>query len=162
SGLAKRGFGAGDRLAVLGDNRPRLYAAMLAAQSLGGIGVPLWPDADPTAIAATLADACVRIAVAEDQEQVAKLRTARASLPDLAWVVSLDPRALHGDDQAWLVGFDELCQQGAATDGAKASTVDGKADDVALLLPRSGQPAVMLRHANLVAAARAIADVEDV
>ena len=47
AGLAAHGFGRGDRLAVIGDNRPRLYAAMLAAQSLGGAAVPLRPDAGP-------------------------------------------------------------------------------------------------------------------
>ena len=43
-GLAELGFGRGDRLAIIGDNRPRLYAAMCAAQSLGGIPVPMYQD----------------------------------------------------------------------------------------------------------------------
>jgi long-chain acyl-CoA synthetase len=46
-GLAAHGFGHGHRLAVLGDNRPDLYAAVLAAQSLRGIGVPLDPEDTP-------------------------------------------------------------------------------------------------------------------
>src|SRR5258708_35213584 len=44
-GLAARGFKRGDRLAVIGDNRPRLYWAMMAAQALGGVPVPLYQDA---------------------------------------------------------------------------------------------------------------------
>jgi len=64
--LAAVEFSRGDRLAVIGDNRPRLYAAMLAAQSLGGAAVPLWPDAEPDWIAQVLNHAGVSIVVAED------------------------------------------------------------------------------------------------
>ncbi|HKX18612.1 MAG TPA: AMP-binding protein, partial [bacterium] len=41
-GFARLGFGRGDRLAIVGDNRPELYWALLAAQSLGGIPVPVY------------------------------------------------------------------------------------------------------------------------
>ena len=79
--LAAHGFGRGDRLAVIGDNRPRLYAAMLAAQSLGGAGVPLWPDAEPDWIAQVLNHAGVSIVVAEDAEQVEKIVSIKDRLP---------------------------------------------------------------------------------
>lgn len=158
--LAARGFGAGDRLAVMGDNRPRLYAALLAAQSLGGIGVPLWPDADPGTIAGTLNNACVRMAVAEDQEQIGKLRAVKDQLPDLELAVSLDPRAARDGGAAWLIDFATLRQQGAASTAPVDGIADGRSDAVALLLCRAGQPGVMLSHANLLSAARAIAEVE--
>ncbi len=58
-GLAANGFGRGARLAVLGDNRPALYATLLAAQSVGGVGVPLDPDTDSLRLAAIIDDACV-------------------------------------------------------------------------------------------------------
>ena len=44
-GLAAAGFGQGDKLSVIGENRPRLYFAQLAAMSLGGIAVPVYQDA---------------------------------------------------------------------------------------------------------------------
>ena len=114
-GLAARGFTAGDRLAVIGDNRPRLYAALLAAQSLGGVGVPLWPDADQNAISSMLGAAHVRVAVAEDQEQITKLHAAKEQLPELDLAVSLDPRAARDGDSDWLIDFATLQQQGAAS-----------------------------------------------
>ena len=43
-GLAALGFQRGDKLAIIGDNRPRLYWAMAAAQSLGGVPVPAYQD----------------------------------------------------------------------------------------------------------------------
>ena len=159
-GLRARGFGAGDRLAVIGDNRPCLYAALLAAQSLGGTGVPMWPDADSGVMAAMLRDAKVRVVVAEDQEQIGKLLVVRDQLPDLVLAVSLDPRAARDGDAAWLIDFAALQQQGAAA----ATPVDGVANvspnDVALLLCRDRQPGIMLSHANLLSAAHAIIEVE--
>ena len=41
-GLHALGFQRGDRLSVIGDNRPRLYAAQIAAQCLGGVSVPVY------------------------------------------------------------------------------------------------------------------------
>ena len=161
-GLAARGFGAGDRLAVIGDNRPRLYAALLAAQSLGGVGVPLWPDADPGVIAGMLHDARVRVVVAEDQEQIGKLRAVKDRLPELALVVSLDVRTVRGDDAAWLTDIDTLQRQGEESAAAADGIADGQPGDPALVLCRAGRPGVVLSHANLLSAAHAIATVEEV
>ena len=44
-GLAAKGFSRGNNLAIIGDNRPRLYWSFAAAQSLGGVPVPLYQDA---------------------------------------------------------------------------------------------------------------------
>ena len=75
-GLAALGFKRGDHLAVIGDNRPRLYWAMMAAQCLGGVPVPLYQDAVAEEMVYVLQDADVRFAVVEDQEQVDKLLSA--------------------------------------------------------------------------------------
>ena len=72
---------------MIGDNRPRLYAAMLAAQSLGGAAVPLWPDAEPDWIAQVLNHAGVSIVVAEDAEQVEKIGAVKDRVPGLRLVV---------------------------------------------------------------------------
>jgi long-chain acyl-CoA synthetase len=161
-GLHARGFNAGDRLAVIGDNRPRLYAALLAAQSLGGAGVPVWPDADPGVMAGMLRDAKVRVVVAEDQEQIGKLLAVKDQLPDLVLAVSLDPRAARDGNAAWLIDFAVLQQQGSAAGAPVDGVANGRPDDLALLLSRAGQPGIMLSHANLLSAARAITEVEAV
>ena len=44
-GLAAEGFRRGMHLAIIGDNRPRLYWAMAATQALGGVPVPMYQDA---------------------------------------------------------------------------------------------------------------------
>jgi long-chain acyl-CoA synthetase len=72
-GLAAQGFKRGDHLALIGDNRPRVYAAMCAAQCLGGIPVPLYQDAVAAEMAFPIQNAAITHALAEDQEQVDKL-----------------------------------------------------------------------------------------
>ena len=59
-GLAARGFARGDRLAIIGDNRPRLYWSMAAAQCLGGVPVPLYQDAVAEEMVFVLQDAGAR------------------------------------------------------------------------------------------------------
>jgi len=94
-GLAAKGFKRGDRLAVIGDNRPRLYMAIMAAQCMGGIPVPLYQDAAAEEMVFVLADAAVSMAVVEDQEQVDKLLEVRDRLPVLQAIVYDDPRGMR-------------------------------------------------------------------
>ena len=82
-GFAAAGMTRGQHLVVIGENRPRLYASMLAAQSLGAIPVPLYQDAVAAEFAFPLQNADVAFAVVEDQEQVDKLLEIRAACPAL-------------------------------------------------------------------------------
>ena len=43
-GLKALGFERGDKLAIIGDNRPQLYWAIAATQALGGVPVPVYQD----------------------------------------------------------------------------------------------------------------------
>ena len=91
-GLAALGFKRGDKLAVVGDNRPRLYWAQLSAQALGGIAVPVYQDAIASELVYVLNHSEVSVIVAEDQEQVDKVLSLRSQLPALRWIVFEDPR----------------------------------------------------------------------
>src|SRR5918993_2713747 len=94
-GLAEAGLERGQHLVVVGANRPRLYATMLAAQALGAIPVPLYQDAAAAECVFPINNAEVRFAFAEDQEQVDKLLEARTQCPQLAAVWYDDPRGLR-------------------------------------------------------------------
>ena len=83
AGLADLGFGRGDRLIVIGDNRPRLYWAMCAAQALGGVPVPVYQDSVTEELAYVVEHAGARFAVAENQEQVDKLLEIQKKVPPL-------------------------------------------------------------------------------
>ena len=80
-GLAASGFRRGDKLAIIGDNRPRLYWAIAATQALGGVPVPIYQDSIAEEMAFVLGHAEVRFAVAEDQEQVDKLAEIKERCP---------------------------------------------------------------------------------
>src|SRR5512142_3470095 len=90
-GLAAQGFRRGMHLAIIGDNRPRLYWSMIAAQALGGVPVPMYQDAPAAEFAYVLNDAEIVYAVAEDQEQVDKMLEAKPGVPTLAHVYYDDP-----------------------------------------------------------------------
>ena len=86
-GLASLGFARGDKTAVVGDNRPQLYWAMLATQALGGVPVPLYQDSIEKELQYIVDHAEARFAVVEDQEQVDKLLHVKDQCPRLEYIV---------------------------------------------------------------------------
>ena len=107
-GLHQAGLRRDEHMVVIGANRPRLYATMLAVQSLGAIPVPLYQDAAAAECVYPLNNAEVRFAFAEDQEQVDKLLEIRDQCPNLAHIYYDDPRGLRKYDEPCLASLDEL------------------------------------------------------
>ena len=111
-GLAAHGFKRGDHLALVGDNRPRIYAAMCAAQCLGGIPVPLYQDAVAAEMAFPIQNAGITHALAEDQEQVDKLLEILPQCPALEHIYFDEPRGLRHYAQPQLMSCDKLVELG--------------------------------------------------
>jgi long-chain acyl-CoA synthetase len=160
-GLAAQGFGRGMHLAIIGDNRPRLYWAMIAAEALGGVPVPMYQDAPAAEFAYVLNDAEIVYALAEDQEQVDKLLEARPQVPTLRHVYYDDPRGLRNYEG--VVSYAELTRLGREFDRANPGFFDeqvgqGRADDVSIMLYTSGTTGkpkgVRQTHRAFIAAAR--------
>jgi long-chain acyl-CoA synthetase len=170
-GLAAHGFGRGDKLAVIGDNRPRLYWAQLAAQCLGGTAVPMYQDSIATELVFVLNHSEVSVVVAEDQEQVDKILPLKAQLPHLNLVVYDDPRGMRHYSTARLKSFEELQKAGREFGAAHPGYVEaeigkGNPEDLALLTYTSGTTGrpkgVMLSHRNLLSAAEGFVAAEDI
>ncbi|QGZ34914.1 AMP-binding protein [Stappia indica] len=165
-GLQDAGFKPGDRIAIIGANRPRLYWSMVAAQSLGGVPVPLYSDSVAEEMAYVLEHAEVRFACVEDQEQVDKLLSMSEQLPKLEHIVYDDTRGLRDYDHTRLHSFEQLQVNGRAAlaaDGAREKAwLEGiaaaKGADLAVMLYTSGTTGrpkgVMLSFDNLVISAR--------
>lgn len=162
-GLAELGFKRGDRLGVIGDNRPRLYWAMCAAQMLGGIPVPMYQDAVAQEMTFVLQDAGIHIAIVEDQEQVDKLLEVKDQCPELLHVIYDEPRGLRHYTQSFLHGLDEVVAAGRIHDTNQPDFLEqeiaqGGPDDVAIMLYTSGTTGkpkgVCQTHHALIAAAR--------
>jgi long-chain acyl-CoA synthetase len=113
-GLHQAGLARGEHMVLVGGNRPRLYATMLAAQSLGAIPVPLYQDAVAAECVFPINNADVRFAFAEDQEQVDKLLEVREQCPQLAHIFFDDPRGLRNYAEDGLSSLDSLLEAGAA------------------------------------------------
>ncbi len=142
-GLAQAGVQRGDHLVVVGDNRPRLYATLLAAQALGAVPVPLYQDAAVTEYVFPINNAEVRFAIVENQEQVDKLLELRALCPTLTRIWYDDPRGLRNYSEAGLAALDVLVAEGQRHNASNARLFDdavaaGQPDDVAAMFFTSG------------------------
>ncbi len=142
-GLAAIGFQRGMNLAIIGDNRPRLYWAMLAAQSLGGVPVPLYQDAPALDMAYVLQDAHIQYAIVEDQEQVDKLLELKSLYPHVAHIAYDDERGMRHYRQPELISFAGLQALGREYDRAhpgffEAAVEAGRGTDSAVILYTSG------------------------
>jgi long-chain acyl-CoA synthetase len=135
------GFQRGMHLAVIGDNRPRLYWSMIAAQALGGVAVPMYQDAPATEFVYVLNDAGIAYAVVEDQEQIDKMLEAQPQVPTLAHVYYDDARGLRNYEN--VVSLDSLLEAGREFDRAHPGFFDaeiakGHGDDISIMLYTSG------------------------
>jgi long-chain acyl-CoA synthetase len=170
-GLAAQGFKRGDRLAVVGDNRPRLYLSMMAAQALGGIPVPLYQDAVAGEMAFVLGDAEIEYAVAEDQEQVDKLFEILPDWPRLRRIYFDEPRGLRHYAQSELMSLESLEAIGRDFAGRSpgfflAEIGKGLPSDVAVILYTSGTTGhpkgVSQTHAAIIATARVLVEFDGI
>jgi long-chain acyl-CoA synthetase len=142
-GLHQAGLQRGEHMVVIGANRPRLYATMLAVQSLGAIAVPLYQDAVGAECIFPITNAEVRFAMVEDQEQVDKLMDIRNQCPLLSSIIYDDPKGLRNYAEPGLVALDALIASGQAFTVANpgfftAQVEQAHPDDVAAMFFTSG------------------------
>ena len=164
--LMNLGVTRGDRVAIVGANRPRMYWSTLAAQSLGAIPVPVYADAIADELAHVLENADARIAVAQDQEQIDKILSVSSRLPGLNHLLYDEARGLRDYDRRRMHSLDALLdasRRQLITDSIAVAAIDaaidaGCGDDVSIMLYTSGttgrSKGVVLTAGRCVAAAR--------
>jgi long-chain acyl-CoA synthetase len=142
-GLHLAGLRRGEHMVIIGTNRPRLCATMLAAQALGAIPVALYQDAVAAECVFPINNAAIRFAVVEDQEQVDKMLEIRSSCPALASIIFDDPRGLRHYEEAGLSSLEQLMETGRAFVQKNSQWLSdeinqGNAQDVAAMFFTSG------------------------
>jgi long-chain acyl-CoA synthetase len=166
TGLQALGLKRGEKIAIVGGNRPRLYWSIMAAQILGAVPVPVYADAIAEEVAYVLDNAEVSFAVVQDQEQVDKLLSVSSSIPRLKTIIYDEDRGLedynhttlHPLDAIVAAGKAALFDGGAANAALDAEIAAGKGEDISIILYTSGttgrSKGVMLSAQGCINAAR--------
>ena len=158
-GFLTLGIQPGDRIAVLGDNRPEWIFADLGAQGVGAIVVGVYATSPAAEIEYILEHSGAALAVVEDEEQLDKILEVRERLPSLREIVIMEPRGAADHVIAGeCMTFERLLELGQARPVAE---YDARVDaldltSVAVLVYTSGTTGppkgAMLTHGNLHAA----------
>jgi len=164
-GLAELGLKRGETVAIIGNNRPRLYWTFTAVQSLGAIPVPVYQDSVADEMSYVLAHAEVAFAVVEDQEQVDKVLSISDRLPTLRTIVYEEERGLQKYDHTRLKSIADVQTLGREARGKdagreawwRAEIEKGTGADVSVMLYTSGTTGrpkgVLLSYDNLLVTA---------
>ncbi|MCG5534735.1 AMP-dependent synthetase/ligase [Ectothiorhodospira mobilis] len=164
TGMEACGVAPGDRILVIGDNRPALYLGMVAAVTLRAIPSPAYPDTPPEEIRRQMEAEAIRCALVEDQEQVDKLLGIREQGYDrLKTLVFDDPRGLEGQEPEGGMSVADLCARGRSLrmrrPGLDADLQSrASVHDTAVLLHSSGTTGapkgVPIKHGHILSGVR--------
>ncbi|TXH60784.1 MAG: long-chain fatty acid--CoA ligase [Thiothrix sp.] len=169
NGLATLGFQRGDKLAIVGSNRPRLYWGICAAQCLGGIPVPVYQDSVADEMQYVLEHAEVKFVLAEDQEQVDKMLEIQDRCPNMQHIIYDDPRGMRSYQHDHLHDFVDIQNLGrefaqANPDYLNQAIAQGQGSDISIFLYTSGTTGkpkgVVMTYDNIIITARNSAEFD--
>src|SRR5574341_1120288 len=158
-GLATLGLRHGDKVAMIGDNRPEGLFAEMAALCAGGVAVWLFQDALLEEVQYIVDHCDARFLVAEGQEEVDKALAIKERCPKLARIIWDDPKGMRGYQDPALIQFTEVQRLGrdlAEGDSGRfeALVAQTRGEDICLLFYTSGTTAkpkgALLTHTNML------------
>lgn len=168
-GLYSLGFRPGDKLAILGSNRPESLFSEIAAQAAGGISVSLYHDATALEVSAALEQFDVTFVIAEDQEQVDKLIDLPGRIPKVQHIIHISKRGMRTYRDERLADFTSVQKRGTELGNAQPELFDtlvaaGSSDDTAIICLTSGTTAhpkgAQLSFRNLISMSQAFGEAD--
>ncbi|MDP2862798.1 MAG: AMP-binding protein [Desulfobacterales bacterium] len=158
AGLISLGVQRGDKISILGENRPEWLFCDLGNMSIGGVSVGVYPTSAPDQIAYVVGHSESKVLFIENEEQVDKVLQV---LPELQVkeVIVWDPKGLWGFSQERIIFFDEFLQRSKAYLEQNPDCVDHRLaeiqpDDTAMIIYTSGTTGrpkgAMISHNNIL------------
>ena len=169
-GLKALGLQRGDRVSIIGENKPEWFCAELGVQSIGGIAVGIYTDAGPLEVAHFAGHSESRIVVAHDQEQVDKLLQIQDKLPQLLKVIYWDDRGLWNYEDPLLMSYEAVLELGKNYEKERPGLFEeemntGKGEELAVISYTSGTTGLpkgaMISHRQLVSLAKLGRDLDN-
>lgn len=168
-GLLSLGMKRGDKISILGENKPEIFWAELGVQAVGGTMVGIFTDCTPPEVKFYVTDSDSTFVVAHDQEQVDKLLQIKEELPLVKKVIYWDPKGLWNYEDPILISFSDMIQLGKEYEKSHTGLFEenienGKGEEIALICYTSGTTGLpkgaMISHRGLVAIAQAWRDID--
>jgi long-chain acyl-CoA synthetase len=157
-GLKSLGIDRGDRVAVIGENRPEWLFSDLAAMAAGAVTVGIYTTSSAHQCEYVVGHSGSKVFIAEDEEQLDKALLLRERTPDLTWIVVMDPKGLRSFSDPMVMTFQDLCEKGRELDDKEPHrfaemVAQTQPDDLALIIYTSGTTGppkgAMLTHRNV-------------
>jgi long-chain acyl-CoA synthetase len=158
-GMVSLGLEKGDKVSMIGDNRPEGLWAEMAALCAGAIGVWLFQDCMMDEVKYIIDHSDSKFFVGETQEEVDKALAIKQDCPKLKWILWDDPKGMRNYHQDFLMSIKKVQQLGKELDRKEPDRFedminDGHGDDVCLLFYTSGTTALpkgaLLSHWNML------------
>lgn len=158
-GLHKLGVKVGEKVAIIGDNRPQWYWAELAVLSLRAVVVGIFPDSTASEIKYILDHSDARVVIVKDQEQVDKVLQIEGGLPQLSKIIYWEPKGLKNYHAPLLMDLARVMQTGKELDIAEPDIFEKKvnetkSEDLMVIMYTSGTSGLpkgaMLNHRAFV------------
>jgi long-chain acyl-CoA synthetase len=168
--MVSLGLQAGDKVAIIGDNRPEWVWGEVAAQAVGAVPLGLYQDSTLKEVSYIIDHSDASFVLAEDQEQVDKILDMKEQLPKVRYIIYSDPRGMRGYKQPFLIDFKEVENFGRELEqrdpGLFAKNVGAtKYEDLAFICYTSGTTGfpkgAMLSFRNFLSMAANLMEVDN-
>ncbi|MCP4688598.1 MAG: long-chain fatty acid--CoA ligase, partial [Desulfobacterales bacterium] len=169
AGLSRLGMKSGDRVALLSFNRLEWIVADLAVLLSGGVGAPIYHTCTADQCAFILGDSNARYALAEDREQLEKIRSRPDAYDRLEKIILIEGDAPAGDEK--IISYASVLEKGARTapDEREPLITRGRGVDpgqLATIVYTSGTTGppkgCMISHGNIVKVLDSIDEMHDI